>query len=225
LYVRGGSTQKIGHFSPWGIMNRMSRILLAALVAVSSLALAAAPKRAAAIGSSKEDEPCPALVGSSGPDLAFLRAVSWAFEPAPQEIRTQAIEDLGLLGDARSLNHLAALTLDANAAVSRAAIRAIGTIRHPRAEEILENLVRHPSAPLATKQNALNLLPFQNTATALRFVHATARQTTAAYEIAQLARSLSSTLPVPALDPVAPPPQVAPADAAVAPSPFPGDSK
>jgi HEAT repeats len=218
LYVRGGSTQKIGRFFPWGIMNRMCRTLFAALVVLSSVALAITPKRPAAIGSSKEDEPCPAAVSSSGPDLAFLRGVSWAFEPAPTEIRTQAIEDLGLLGDARALNALAALTLDANPAIAKAAVRAIGSIRHPRAEEILENLVRHPTAPVLTKQNALNLIPFQNTATALRFVHATARQSTGPYEIAQIARSLSAVLPVPTLEPVPPPQQVAPV-------PLSGDSK
>jgi hypothetical protein len=224
LYVRGGSTQKIGRLFPWGIMNRMSRTLLAALLAVSSFALAAGPKRpAGVIGSSKEDEPCPAPVNTAGPDVAFLRAVAWAFEPAPIEIRSQAIEDLGFLGDARALNPLATLSLDANGAIARAAVRAIATIRHPRAEEILANFVRHPTAPTATKLLALTLIPYQNTATALRFVHATARQNSGAYEVAQQARTLAAVLPSPSADQALPP---LPAGS-LAPTPFPlaGDSK
>ncbi|MDP1828663.1 MAG: HEAT repeat domain-containing protein [Archangium sp.] len=208
----------------------MTRLAVAAVLCCLSLtALAAAPKRGNAIGSAKEDEPCPApKPGATGPDLAFLRGVSWAFEPAPLEIRGQAIEDLGLLGDPRALNPLAAMSLDANPAIARAAVRAVANIRHPRAEEILSNLVRHPTAPLATKQLALSLLPFQNTATALRFIHATARQPTGSYELLQLARTLSASLPVPTAEQALP--QLAPAAApvpagAMQPAAFPGDSK
>jgi hypothetical protein len=233
LYARGGSTQKIGRFFRWGIMKKMTRLTSAALCLVSLSVLAAVPpKRGGAIGSAKEDEPCPAVPkvpASAGADLAFLRGVTWAFEPAPLEVRGQAIEDLGLLGDARALNPLAALSLDANPAIARAAVRAIASMRHPRAEEILSNLVRHPTAPLATKQVALSLLPFQNTATALRFIHATARQPTGSYELLQQARTLSASLPVPtpeqALQQFAPAP-AAPAPAApMQPAAFPGDSK
>lgn len=209
-------------------MNSMTRLSVAALCAFSLSALAAAPKRGLAIGSAKEDEPCPTKVATTGPDLAFLRGVSWAFEPAPLEIRGQAIEDLGLLGDPRALNPLAAMSLDANPAIARAAVRAVANIRHPRAEEILSNLVRHPTAPVATKQLALSLLPFQNTATALRFIHATARQPTGAYELLQLARTLSAALPVPTREQALP--QLAPGAApvpagAMQPAAFPGDSK
>lgn len=200
----------------------MTRLALAALCSLSLTAAAAQPRRGLAIGSSKEDEPCPARsTATSGADLAFLRGLTWAFEPAPLEIRGQAIEDLGLLGDPRALNPLAAMTLDANPAIARAAVRAIGTIRHPRAEEILSNLVRHPTAAIATKQLALSMLPFQNTATALRFIHATAKQPTGSYELLQQARALSATLPVPTPEQALPP---------LAPSPVPvgntlGDSK
>lgn len=201
-------------------MSAMTRLTFAAACLLSLTALAAAPRRATAIGSAKEDEPCPAA-GTLGPDLAFLRAVQFAFEPAPVEIRSQAIEDLGLLGDPRALNLLAPLTLDPNQALARAAVRAVGTIRHPRAEEILANLVRHPTAPAVTKQYALSLVPFQNTPTALRFVHFVARQPTGAYEVLQLARTLSAQLPVPTPESALP----LPADTALAPAPFPGDSK
>lgn len=208
-------------------MNPMTRLAVAVLCGLSvSVFAAAGPKRGLAIGSSKEDEPCPVkAAATSGADLAFLRAVTWAFEPAPLEIRGQAIEDLGLLGDTRALNPLASMSLDANPAIARAAVRAVGNMRNPRAEEILANLVRHPTAPLAIKQLALSLLPYQNTATALRFIHATARQPTGAYELLQQARTLSAALPVPTAEQALPPlpssaPAVAPPPASVA-----GDSK
>ncbi len=203
----------------------MTRTAFAALCCVSlGAAAAASPKRATAIGSAKEDEPCPDKpAGTSGVDTAFLRALTWAFEPAPIEIRGQAIEDLGLLGDARALNPLASLTLDANPAIARAAVRAVANMRNPRAEEILSNLVRHPTAPLATKQFALSLLPFQNTPTALRFIHYTAKQPTGIYELLQQARSLSAVLPVPT--PESALPDVRPALPAMQPSVFPGETK
>jgi hypothetical protein len=176
----------------------MTRLLAAAVCVLSLSAIAAPPKKSTAIGSSKEDEPCPAPSSvTTGPDLAFVRAVQWAFEPAPPEIRSQAIEDLGLLGDARSLNLLAPLTLDANQVYARAAVRAVALIRHPRAEEILANLVRHPTAPTGTKQLALVLMPYQNTPTALRFIHFTAKQASGNYELLNAARALSSQLPIP----------------------------
>lgn len=206
-------------------MNPMTRLALAALCGLSFTAAAAVPKRGVAIGSAKEDEPCP-KAATSGPDLAFLRALTWAFEPAPMEIRGQAIEDLGFLGDTRALNPLASMSLDANPAIARAAVRAVGSLRHPRAEEILENLVRHPNAPIATKQLALSLLPFQNTATALRFIHFTARQPTGAYELLSQARALSAALPVPTPEQALPQlPPAAPPPGAMDPAAFPGDSK
>jgi hypothetical protein len=231
LYVRGGSTQKIGRFSPWGIMtSTMTGLLIA-------LALAAAPKKGA-IGNAKEDEPCvapAAAVSTSTNDVTYLRALAWAFEPAPQEVRAQAIEDLGFLGDPRALNALAVLSLDANPLISKAAIRAVGAMRHPRAEEILGNIVRHPTVSPVNRQFALSLVPFQNTATALRFVHFTARQVGGNADVTQLARVMAATLPSPTAEEAVPPvPQVQTAPAgAMAPTPFPaaattnvaGDSK
>lgn len=202
-------------------MNPMTRLAVAALCGLSLSSLAAGPKRGVAIGSAKEDEPCPVKVAVPGPELAFQRGLLWAFEPAPLEIRGQAIEDLGLLGDPRALNPLATMSLDANPAIARAAVRAVASIRHPRAEEILSNLVRHPTAPLATKQLALTLLPYQNTATALRFIHMTARQPTGAYELLQIARTLSAALPVPTPEQALP---QLPAASPTAPMPL-GDTK
>lgn len=119
-----------------------------------------------------EELPPPALPESAliASDVALLRATLWAFEPAPREIRVQAIEDLGLLGDARLLNALAHLVYDPDLSLQIAAVRAIRVIRHPRAEEILINVVRHGQLPAALKQAALESLLFQNTRSALVFI-------------------------------------------------------
>jgi len=173
---------------------------------LASAALAAPPKRG--IGSAKEDDATPASAGPSlaGADLALFRAMQWAFEPAPTEIRIQAVEDLGLLGDPRGLNAAAQFVLDPNPRLVRAAIRAIGAIRHPRAEEILSNVVRHPSIPDATKVAALEVLPFQNTWSAIRFVHTSARNTALPYAVLQAAQRIAQGLPpVPAAIPSAAP--------------------
>ena len=103
-------------------------------------------------------------------DATLLRAILWAFEPAPREIRVQAVEDLGLLGDTRALNALAHFVQDADPAVQVAAVRAIRLLRHPRAEEILVNAVKHPSLPERVKLFAIEGLLFQNTRSALLFL-------------------------------------------------------
>lgn len=201
-------------------MAAMKRITLAAVFCVAMASAAAPPKKPSAIGNAKEDELCPTSANTAGADLALLRGTGWAFEPAPLEIRAQAIEDLGFLQDPRALNPLAVLTLDTNPAIARAAVRAVGAIRHPRAEEILQNLVRHQSATPVIKQQALSLLPFQNTPTALRFIHYTAKQASTSYEVVQLARQLSSSLPVPDPDSIFPA-----ATTPAAPAPLNGDEK
>ncbi|MBL9039867.1 MAG: HEAT repeat domain-containing protein [Archangium sp.] len=127
---------------------------------------ASAKRPASTLGSTKEDDELPTPSGP-GADIALLRATLWAVEPAPLEIRVQAIEDLGLLGDPRVLNLLAQLVVDPNPAIARAALRGVSLLRHPRAEEILGNVVRHPSLPEPLKLQALELLPLQNTASAI----------------------------------------------------------
>lgn len=184
------------------------------MLGLASVALGAPPKKG--IGSVKEDDESPgqaATTGPSGADLALFRAMLWAFEPAPMEIRVLAVEDLGLLGDPRGLNAAAQFALDPNPQLARAAIRAIAAIRHPRAEEILSNIVRHPTIPEATKVWALESLPFQNTWSALRFVQSSARNSALPYTVLNTARRVAQALPA---QPAAPPP------AAVAP---PGGSK
>jgi len=191
LYSRGRSTQKFGCFSTIGIMHpmftSMSRARLLSLALCGSTLWpsspeAAAAKPASAIGSAKEDDwaplppPEPAVVEPKmpvvhhAPDVALMRGVMWAFEPAPVEIRRQAIEDLGLLGDPRALNMLAQLSLDPNPAFAKAGVRAIALIRHPRAEEILCNIVRHPTLTEELKVMAIGLLPMQRTDSSVRFL-------------------------------------------------------
>jgi hypothetical protein len=173
---------------------RRSAVVVMVLVAFASTA---APTR---IGSNKEEE-CPApraaAPGLPPADVALLRALAWAFEPAPLEVRVQAIEDLGLLGDVRALNALAQMCLDPNTAIARAAVRAVGAIRHPRAEEILTNIVKHPGLAEPTRTRALELLPFQNTWSSLRFIHYTASQPNPSAAVGLLAARLAGELPPP----------------------------
>lgn len=147
---------------------------------------------------SGEDDPQPLRArGSAKPnaDLALLRALTWAFEPAPTEVRVLAIEDLGLLGDPRALNALAHLSLDGNLAVAKAAIRAIGAIRHPRAEEILRNIVLHPSVAEPAKAYAMQLVPLQTSRSALRFVRHVASSATYPGGVLAAARRMQGDLP------------------------------
>jgi hypothetical protein len=206
-------------------MTEMRRLPLA-LALVATTAFAAGPaRRATAIGSAKEDEPCPAARDVGAQEVAFVRALTWAFEPAPAEVRAQAIEDLGLLGDVRALNALAQLVLDPNPALARAAVRAVGSLRHPRAEEILANVVRHPNVPEAVKLVAIDLVPYQNTFTALRFVHFVSRnRVQVPGTVQQAARALAAVVPEPTPEQALP--VLAPAPAAPTfPLPLAGDSK
>jgi len=176
-------------------MTSMKRLLLPLMVLTAFAASAAAPKP---IGNAKEEE-CPKVAPTSDADLAVLRGIGFAFEPAPIGVRVQAIEDLGFLQDPRALNPLADLTLDPTPQIAQAAVRAVGSIRHPRAQEILENLVRHPTAPVATRTAALALVQFQNTPSALRFIFFIARQTQGTPEVITAARKHAQLLTEPPL--------------------------
>jgi HEAT repeat protein len=112
-------------------------------------------------------DPAPAAAPPApSPDTVLLRALLWAHEPSPEEIRVMAIEDLALLGDARALDALGALVWDPNPRLQAAAVRAIALFQHPRAEQLLADVVRHPSLPEPLKLQALGGLLFQRTATA-----------------------------------------------------------
>lgn len=135
---------------------------------------AAAPGKQKGLGSPREDDEAPAPKAAAPAfyeaDLALLRGLIWAVEPAPTEIRVIAVEDLGLLGDPRALNPLAQLLVDPNPAVQLAALRSIGSIRYPRSEEILTNVARHPTLPEKLKLSAIDLVLFQNTPSSIVFL-------------------------------------------------------
>ncbi len=154
-------------------------------------------KAAGSLGSPKEDdEPAPprkskrpdAPAPSHDADIALARALLYAVEPAPQEVRVQAVEDLALLGDGRSLNLLAQLIFDANPAIQLTALRTIAHFQAPRAEEILANVVRHPQVAELLKVRALEGLVFQRSPTAREFLEEVTRQPRYNYRLQSTAR-------------------------------------
>lgn len=151
-------------------------------------------KQPFSIGSAK-DEDIERPVFKANRDLALLRAMLSAFEPAPVEIRCVAVEDLGLLGDARALNPLAQLVLDYNPRIAGAAIRAVSLIRHPRAEEILSNVIRHPTLAEPLKVQAATLLAYQNTETAIRFLKTVERTSGWPQAVQQRAHAVLQDVP------------------------------
>jgi HEAT repeat protein len=110
-----------------------------------------------------------------GPDQALLRGILWATEPAPEEIRAIAIEDLALLGDPRALDPLSALLWDPNPRVQQAAVRAVALFQPPRPEEILSSVLRSTRLPDALKIQALDGLLYQRTPSARTTVEAASR--------------------------------------------------
>lgn len=159
----------------------LSLLTIAVLVGAPALAQPAPkgkkPRPAAPAAPAKPDEapraaakPCSECPTCPEDDRALSRALTAAFEPVPEEIRVLAVEDLGLLGDPRALNVLASLLLDPNPKISAAALRAVRAFQTPRAEEILENVVRHPKMTEPAKSEALQALAFQRSATAREFL-------------------------------------------------------
>ncbi len=117
-----------------------------------------------------DDEPANALppvnpraTAATEADVAVLRAIGYLFEPAPREIRVLAVGDVALLGDPRGLDPLAHMILDPDPVVAEAAALAVGRFKHPRAEQILANVVHHPSLSVALKLAAVRGLPLQDT--------------------------------------------------------------
>lgn len=118
----------------------------------------------------REDDRPGLRCAAADADRALSQAVTAAFEPAPEEIRVIAVEDLGFLGDPRALNLLAELMLDPSPAVRSAAVRAVRAFALPRAEEILEDVVRLGRFDEALELQALDALLFQRSPTALAFL-------------------------------------------------------
>ncbi|MBI3185104.1 MAG: HEAT repeat domain-containing protein [Myxococcales bacterium] len=171
-------------------------LALVLLAVATAAAQPARPKRAppeptAILGSAKEEEPAP--LPASAPacpehDTALLRAVLYAFEPAPEEIRVTAVEDLALLGDARALNALTQLVFDQNLAVQAAAIRSVSRFQTPRAEEILANVIRHPQLPALLKLQSVEAMVLQRSATARELLLRVSRSTSYGHNISSAAR-------------------------------------
>ncbi len=165
---------------------------LSVLLVVCSLAAGAAPKGSKPIGSAKEDDSEAVEVArwTESVDLALQSGLLQLFEPAPLEVRVRATENMGLLQDPRALNALAQLTLDPNPSIALAAVRAVGLVKHPRAEAILTNLLFHPAASDLTKRLALRLLPFQNSPSCRMTVYRISTRSDLGYELSALARSV-----------------------------------
>lgn len=163
-----------------------------ALRTALSLALTAAPDAgsAAALGTPKDapgPAPC-AELSRPHPDSAVLRSLVGAFESSPVEIRIIAIENLGLLRDARAIDPLAALALDPEPRVATAALRSVGRFQHERAEEVLANVVRHPRLPDSLKLIALEQLVFQRRPSARAFLDETGKSRAPSVAIQNAAR-------------------------------------
>lgn len=170
----------------------MRHLLLAGLLLMAPAALAqraptvatptpeAAPAAAQAPAATPAPAttPAPASTESAAPgsaDQALLRAILWANDSAPEEIRVIAIEDLALLGDPRALGPLSALLGDSNPRVQSAAVRAVALFQHPRAEEILVSVIRSTRLPDALKLQALDGLLYQRTASARATLESSSR--------------------------------------------------
>ncbi|WP_037583352.1 HEAT repeat domain-containing protein [Stigmatella aurantiaca] len=154
----------------------MRHLLLASLLLPSLPAFAqATPPAPSSLQAPEETPPAASRGGAVSEDTALLRGLLWATEPTPEEIRAMAIEDLALLGDPRALNPLASLLWDPNPRVQASALRAVALFQHPRAEEILTLVVRHPRLPDALKIQALDGLLYQRTASARATVEAVSK--------------------------------------------------
>jgi HEAT repeat protein len=93
-------------------------------------------------------------------DRAFVAAVEEAVRPAPVEIRVTAVEDLGLLGDARALSLLRRLLhAERNTAVQRAAVRALRSLGTAEAVQVLDEALR-VQLPLEVSTELVLALPY-----------------------------------------------------------------
>jgi hypothetical protein len=189
-------------------MNRPAHLLLWLALASSGVWAQGAAGRprasqpgptGAVLGPAKDGECpqawCPPCPQPSCPEEPFFAALLRVFEPAPPEVRVLAIQDLALLGDPRALNPLAQLVVDLNPAVQRAAIAAISKFRAERAEEILANVVRHPTLTDALKLRAIDALPFQDPTRARGLLEEIAHEPRHGYNLRTAAQKALQRLP------------------------------
>lgn len=173
----------------------MSPLLVAGLLLVAAApARTPAASRPAPTATKAAPEPSPSAPApvASADDTALLRALLWAARPAPEEVRAIAVEDLALLGDPRALDSLATHLWDPNPRTQQAVLRAVALFQHPRAEEILGNVVRHPRMPDALKIQALNGLVFQRTSSARRTVQDAAADSRLTSVVQNAARAVAA---------------------------------
>lgn len=184
----------------------LAALCCAALLSALTAGAAAPANPAARLEETHELESAPTPVCAPPPDrdMGLVQAMLFAVEPAPIEIRVRAVEDLGLLGDPRALNLLSQLVLDPNRGLQAAAVRAVASIQHPRAEEILGNVVRHPTLGEPLKLQALRSVIFQNSRTALRLVAQVARSGTFTAALQTNAAALLADVPPARLTEVGP---------------------
>ncbi|WP_224362076.1 HEAT repeat domain-containing protein [Hyalangium versicolor] len=166
----------------------MRHLLLAGFLLTAPAALA----QGVAAEPAPSESTAAATSAPVSPDVALLRAILWTSEPAPDEIRAIAIEDLALLGDARALGPLSALLGDPNPRVQTAAVRAVALFQHPRAEEILTSVVRSTRLPDALKIQALDGLLYQRTPSAKAAVEAASRDPRLPYAIQSAAMNVAA---------------------------------
>ncbi len=103
-------------------------------------------------------------------DAALGRALVWAFEPNPEEIRLMAIEDLALLGDPRALDGLLLLVRHPRGRIQGTALRSISRFQTPRAEQILTEVVSSADFPEPLRLMAVDFLVYQRTPSAKAFL-------------------------------------------------------
>jgi HEAT repeat protein len=162
----------------------MRHLLLAGILLAAPTALAQ--------GVSSSPAAPDAVTSPIGADAALLRAILWATQPAPEEIRTLAIEDLALLGDARALGPLSAMLWDPNPRIQQAVVRAVALFQHPLAESILTSVVRSTRLPDALKIQALDGLLYQRTPSARATVDTASRDPRLPLAIQSAALNVSS---------------------------------
>ena len=127
----------------------MFRLLL------STTLLVAAPSLADPAGAP------PLVAAPSDADRALLAASSAAVEPAPLEVRVLAVEELGLLGDGRTIPLLRRLLVaEQHPALQRAAVKALRALGTPAAASVLDEALRTARLSVEGAREVVSALPW-----------------------------------------------------------------
>ncbi|MBX5483141.1 MAG: HEAT repeat domain-containing protein [Myxococcaceae bacterium] len=157
---------------------------------------------AALLSGGKDEDATPAAAPAPVPpksdaDRALLKALLFAFQPAPREIRAIAIEDLALLGDRRAIDVLADLAFHPDPVIAAAAVRAIGHFQDRRAEDLLIRVAEKRTFPIEIRTAAIDALPFQATLTAHAALRLLAGASSEPSAIQQAARKSADAMTLP----------------------------